>query len=225
MTAPTKPFKNLRAQRRLLAILGIGCLVVGLAMFLLQSQPSGSGFVAKWSPKSAADVLSLTIAMAGIAFLIAAALMSTLMTVMPKWYREMAEDQASQSATKRYTQTVLKCMLIYAVVLAFSIGSGVFMKLPAALNAVLAVAPVIPMAFLMHAHLTWIRAIDELQRRIELESIGIAAMLTTLICMALGFLANAKVIELNAALMLLMVFPLLCVTYGIGKFFVARHYQ
>ena len=92
------------------------------------------------------------------------------------------------------------------------------------LRAVVAVLPVLPIALMMGAALRYLREIDELQRRIETEAIGIASLLVALLYFAGGLLQKAKVVDLDAAMAMIWVFPLLCAAYGIAKMVLARRY-
>jgi hypothetical protein len=92
------------------------------------------------------------------------------------------------------------------------------------LRAVVAVLPALAIALLMRAALRYLREIDELQRRIETEAIGIASLLVSLLYFAGGLLQKAKVIHLDAAAAMIWVFPLLCASYGIAKMVLTRRY-
>ena len=92
------------------------------------------------------------------------------------------------------------------------------------LRALVAVLPVLPLVLMMAAGLRYLREIDELQRRIETESIGVASLLTSLLYFGAGLLQQAKVIDIGAGVAMIWVFPLLCATYGITKMVLARRY-
>jgi hypothetical protein len=63
-----------------------------------------------------------------------------------------------------------------------------------------------------------------MQRRIELESGSIAAMLVAAGYLGAGFLQSAKLIDIPSGPALIFVFPMLCLCYGIVKIVVARRY-
>lgn len=92
------------------------------------------------------------------------------------------------------------------------------------LRAVVAVVPALAIALMMRAALRYLREIDELQRRIETESIGIASLLVSLLYFAAGLLQKAKVIDIDAGVAMIWVFPLLCLSYGVSKMVLARRY-
>nr|WP_246432395.1 hypothetical protein [Xanthomonas theicola] len=89
----------------------------------------------------------------------------------------------------------------------------------------IALLPALLLALVIRAVARFVRDSDELQRRIELESIAIAAGLVSGGYMTAGFLQAADVIALPASAAMLWVFPLLCATYGIAKVANARRYQ
>ena len=84
--------------------------------------------------------------------------------------------------------------------------------------------PLPPIAFALRAIMRYLREIDELQRRIETESIGVASLLTSLLYFGAGLLQQAKVIDIGAGVAMIWVFPLLCLIYGIAKMILTRRY-
>ena len=76
----------------------------------------------------------------------------------------------------------------------------------------------------MRSALVYLREIDEMQRRIETEAIGIASLGVALLYFAGGLLQKAKVIDVDAAAAMIWVFPLLCASYGIAKMVLTRRY-
>lgn len=84
------------------------------------------------------------------------------------------------------------------------------------LKAVMTVSPMLPVIFIAWAAIRFVNRCDELERRQHLEAAGIAVIVVSLVCMALGLLAAAKLIVVNGALALLLVLPALCVVYGVG---------
>jgi len=79
-----------------------------------------------------------------------------------------------------------------------------------------ALSPLLPLIFVSWAVVRYVNRCDEMERRQHLEAAGIAVIVVSLGSMALGFLAAAKLIAMNGALVLLMVFPALCVVYGLA---------
>jgi len=77
----------------------------------------------------------------------------------------------------------------------------------------------------MRAFVRFVRDSDEMQRRIELESGAVGALLVSAGFLAAGFLQSAKLIDVPSSVAMLWVFPMLCFTYGIAKVFISRRYQ
>ena len=92
------------------------------------------------------------------------------------------------------------------------------------LRVAVALLPAALLLFAIRAVARYVRDSDEMQRRIELESIGIAAGLVCMVSMTAGFLQSAKMIDVGAAAAMLWVFPLLCLFYGVAKIVIARRY-
>ena len=92
------------------------------------------------------------------------------------------------------------------------------------LRIAIALAPALAMAWMFAAYLRFLRDCDELERRIETEAIGAASLLVSLLYFAGGMLQKAEVIDLDAGIAMIWVFPLLCGTYGIAKMILTRRY-
>ena len=128
--------------------------------------------------------------------------------------------------------TLRRFMWIFVAIAVGAFALALFLSLwllrrgidPLPLRALVAVLPVLPLALMMRAALRYLREIDELQRRIETEAIGIASLLVALLYFAGGLLQKAKVVDLDAAMAMIWVFPLLCAVYGITKMVLTRRY-
>ncbi len=146
--------------------------------------------------------------------------------LMPRWWSEHVADEYESAASTAYRRRVIPAMFCYAVLLFVALPllrNGTITALP--LRALVAVVPVVPLFFVFHAFLRYVRSVDELKRRIELESVGIGAMIVCLVYLPLSFLQLAKVIDIPSSVAMLYVFPLMCLGYGIGKFISMRHYR
>ncbi|ATD66470.1 hypothetical protein CNR27_02560 [Luteimonas chenhongjianii] len=130
---------------------------------------------------------------------------------------------ASGPVQRRYTRELLIGMGAYAGLLIVSLLLLRQVEAPT-LRAVVALLPILPIALVLRAMVRFIREVDELQQRIELEAVCIAAALVSFGYMTAGFLQAARVIDVPASAAMLWVFPLLCGTYGIAKAVVARRY-
>ncbi len=76
----------------------------------------------------------------------------------------------------------------------------------------LAVLPVLPVAFGLRAFMRYLRQVDELQRRIQLDAIAFGAGMTALLTFTYGFLELADFPPISV----LWVLPILTVLWGIG---------
>ena len=151
-------------------------------------------------------------------------LIMLLLMLAPRWWREHCDEMYAQPASKRYFRALWPILIGYSATLYLSITlikRGIE-SLP--LRALVAVLPALPMVLLVWAALRYLRGIDELQRRIETDAIGIASLLVSVGYFAGGLLLKAKVIQIDAAAAMIWVFPLLCGIYGIAKMAQARRY-
>lgn len=147
-----------------------------------------------------------------------------LFLLLPRWWRSHCDDMYAQPAGRRYLRALWPALIGYTLTLfasIFLIKRGIE-SVP--LRALVAVLPVLPIGMMMLAALRYLREIDELQRRIETDAIGVASLLVSLLYFAGGMLQKAKVIDLDAGVAMIWVFPLLCATYGIAKMIVTRRY-
>lgn len=133
-------------------------------------------------------------------------------------------DAAPPALRKRYTREVIIAMLAYAVLLVVSI---LLLKQveSAPLRALIALLPVPPIAFVLRAMIRYIRDVDELQQRIELEAVSFATAFVSVVYLTGGFLQSAKVIDVPSNVAMIWVFPLVCLAYGLAKAVVARRYN
>ena len=133
-------------------------------------------------------------------------------------------DTAPPALRRRYTRELMLAMGAYVIVLFASVWLLKRIEEPA-LRALLALAPVPPIALALRAMVRYIRDTDEMQQRIELEAVCIATAFVCLLYMAGGFLQAAKVIDVPAAAAKIWLVPLVCFSYGLAKLAVARRYR
>ena len=130
-------------------------------------------------------------------------------------------------AEKRYTRRMMITMTAYVIVLFGSILMlrGIAADWPMAAKVLLALSPVVPVAYFGKAFVIYLNECDELMRRIELEAIGLSSLIVGLLFLSLGFLGRAKIIALDGVTVAVWVFPLLCGVYGLTKWLASRRYQ
>ena len=189
-----------------------GFVLIGLGSFAL----AGAGkWLLQWPQNAVSTWLGI-----GTGYLAG----SALMLLLPRWWREHCDEMYAQPAGRRYLRALWPALVGYTLTLfasIFLVKRGIE-SVP--LRGLVAVLPVLPIGMMMLAALRYLREIDELQRRIETDAIGVASLLVSLLYFAGGMLQKAKVIELDAGVAMIWVFPLLCVTYGIAKMIVTRRY-
>ena len=128
---------------------------------------------------------------------------------------------------KRYNHRVMITMSIYCLLVFTSIYTlkGMASDWPVWIRALMALTPVIPVAFFCKAYVTYLNECDEMLRRIELEAIGLSTVVVGLLYLSLGFLGRSNIIDLDGITVAVWVFPLLCLFYGASKFIAARRYR
>lgn len=120
-------------------------------------------------------------------------------------------ETTMRQATKRYLVEFGTSMFTYAVVLTVAIE--LIQAYPhATWRALVAVAPVIPIGFALWAFLRALGRMDELQRRIQLNAIGVGFGATGIVTFTYGFLE-------------LVGFPtMMAIFWGIGAVISTRRY-
>ncbi|MBO9718017.1 MAG: hypothetical protein J7507_14760 [Pseudoxanthomonas sp.] len=141
-----------------------------------------------------------------------------------RWQLPEGCDTAPTGLRRRYTRELMLAMGGYVVVLFASITLLRHIDAPA-LRALVALLPVPPIALALRAMVRYIRDIDEMQQRIELEAVSMATAFVSLVYMSGGFLQAAHVIDVPSAAALIWLFPLVCFTYGLAKVVVSRRYR
>lgn len=131
------------------------------------------------------------------------------------------------AAEIRYTRRVVTTMSAYIALLFGSILllRGLAADWPAGAKALLALAPVVPVALLGKALVAYLGECDEMIRRVELEAIALASLIVGLLFLSIGFLIQAGVFALGGGTVAIWVFPSLCGIYGLTKWQAVRRYR
>lgn len=140
-----------------------------------------------------------------------------------RWRREQAREPATRALSRAYLRAFAPAMLAYVVAVALSVWLLRRVDAPA-LRALVALLPVLPIAMSLRATARYIRGLDEMQRRIELEALALGSIAVAFAYLTGGFLQAARVIEVSGAGAMLWALPALCLAYGVAKCVVARHY-
>ena len=130
-------------------------------------------------------------------------------------------------AESRYTRRLVVAMAVYVALLFGSIlGLKSFAaEWPVAARAVMALLPVLPIAFVGKIFIDYLGECDEMIRRIELEAVSLSSLIVGLLFLAAGFLMQARVFTLGGGTVAIWVFPLLCGMYGLTKWLAIRRYR
>lgn len=147
-----------------------------------------------------------------------------LLLALIRAFRPGSCDDVTPAVRRRYLRQMVPAMMGYVSAVFVSIWLLGRVEAPA-LRALIALLPVPGIALAMRAIVLRIRDADELQRRIELEAVSIAAAFVSLGYLAAGFLQRAKVIDVPSSVAMIWVFPLACFSFGIAKILLSRRYR
>ncbi len=84
-----------------------------------------------------------------------------------------------------------------------------------------ALTPVIPAIFVVVAFVRFLRRMDELQRRIQLEALGLSFAVSGILTFAYGFLELTGFPQVS----LIWIFPGMIMLWGLGLVVATRRYQ
>ena len=122
----------------------------------------------------------------------------------------------------RYQQRLAVAMIVYVGTMLLvwpQVGhvSGLLLKI------LLATAPALPMLYVIGLMAGRIQRSDELEQRTHLVALGVATAVVGALSLVGGFLASAQVLPLDGTI-LIWVFPVLMISYGSTRWWVARRY-
>ena len=139
------------------------------------------------------------------------------------WFTPDMSDAVSKKLMARYHREMWPAMGAYVLVM---LGWKRLLGLVEAtwLRVLVALLPALLVLWVMRAFVRYVRDSDELQRRIELESGAVAALLVSAGYLGAGFLQTAGLIDVPAKVAMLWVFPMLCLFYGIVRTINGRRY-
>lgn len=128
----------------------------------------------------------------------------------------------TRSIHKRYQREFWPAMLAYVVIMFL-----LWPLLPQVRNELLKIAlallPVLPVLLVVRAMVRLVLGSDELEQRIHLIGLAIAATVVSTLSLVGGFLAASGVVKLDGAI-LLWVWPILVVMYAAGRGWASRRY-
>jgi len=91
------------------------------------------------------------------------------------------------------------------------------------LKAALALLPLVPVLFVVRAMVHLVLGSDELEQRIHLIGLAVAATVVSTLSLAGGFLAAAGIVKLDGVI-LIWVWPALVLAYAMGRAWARRRY-
>lgn len=124
-------------------------------------------------------------------------------------------NERMRNIDRRQLHVVLPAFLVYMLLMLYVFPREAHIA-TSWLKAVVALSPMLPLAFVAWAMVRYVNRCDELERRQHLEAAGSAVIVVSLACMSLGFLGAAKLVAVDGVFVLLMVLPALCVVYGLA---------
>jgi hypothetical protein len=123
--------------------------------------------------------------------------------------------ERSRPIEHRYAREFMPAMLVYMLVMLYVWPLQKTME-PGWLKVITALSPVLPVAWTVLVSIRYVLGSDELERRQHLEALAIGVAIVSVISMTLGFLGAAHVLEVDGVLTLLLVYPALCLSYGLA---------
>lgn len=124
-------------------------------------------------------------------------------------------NERVRNIDRRQMQVALPAVAAYMLLMLYVFPRATHIAAPW-LKALAALSPLLPLLWIAWATVRYVNRCDELERRQHLESAGIAVLVVSVVCMALGLLAAVKLVAVDGTLVLLLVLPALCVVYGLG---------
>ncbi len=132
----------------------------------------------------------------------------------------MKSENPTSAARRRYLIEFTLSMIAYIVIVLISVRA-INHGLPGSLKLVFALLPLVPVAFVFAAIVRYMGSVDELQRRIHVESLALAAGITALLAITYGFLETVGLPRPSAWFTYIAVM----LAWFIAQPFVARRYR
>jgi hypothetical protein len=128
----------------------------------------------------------------------------------------------SSQSLNRYQSRMTLTFTLYAIFMLF-VWPAVRTVQSFPLKVLLAIAPAIPIVYMLRLAAQHISASDEFEQRTHLISLGVAVGVVSALSIVGGFLSVAGVMKLDGSV-LLWVFPALSFSYSIARWRVMRSY-
>lgn len=137
---------------------------------------------------------------------------------------EVPDNAKMKEANRRYVRAMAIAggLYVLVVLVAVTLIRHSQLNLPQWAVVVIALTPLIPALLMMRAYLTYVRAMDEFNRRIQSEAMLIAAGVVGLGCFTYSFLEEwAQFPRVS----LIWVLPAMILVWGVATAFVRRRYK
>lgn len=131
-------------------------------------------------------------------------------------------SEHTKQVGRRYMREMGVAAVLYTAVIFAGAYAVRHLDLPQWLVIVAAIAPLLPALMMLRAYMTFVNGIDEFQRRIQLESMLVAAGVTGFATFAYGFLEEWAGFP---HLPLIWVLPALIGTWGIAACIIRLRYK
>lgn len=123
--------------------------------------------------------------------------------------------ERSRQIDHRYAREFMPAMLVYMLVMLYVWPLHRTME-PGWLKVITALSPVLPVAWAVLVSIRYVLGSDELERRQHMEALAIGVAIVSVVSMTFGFLGAAHVLTIDGALAMLLVYPALCLSYGLA---------
>ena len=131
-------------------------------------------------------------------------------------------SESAKQAGRRYTRGMMIAGLLYVGFVVLGVSVIRHMSPPQWLVIVLALLPALPALLMLRTYLTFLRALDEFQRRVQAEAALITLGIVTMAAFSYGFLEEWAGFP---HIPLIWMIPAVVITWGASAFFVRRCYQ
>lgn len=137
------------------------------------------------------------------------------------WLSPSWRDVSTEPRIRRYRRDSIPPVVAYVVVM---LGWRELLGLVAQTwwQVLVALLPALLIALVIRAMARHVLRADEMQQRVELMAVGVAAAMVAVGYSLVAFLDMAELITVSSAPALLMVFPALCLGYGFSRVVLQR---
>ncbi|MEO7067206.1 MAG: hypothetical protein ABI114_09890 [Rhodanobacter sp.] len=136
----------------------------------------------------------------------------------------LRKPEPMRTVQRQFMRAFFPAMAAYLILLPASIVLLQHFTVPPLWKAVIVLLPVLPMLLVIRAMVRFLRGLDELQQRIQLQALGITCAVVGSATFALGFLQGADLVPASAD-QLLWVLPAMFGVWGVAVWFISRSFR